>query len=63
MAEMNFADFQMKVLRGIGYNNISTTNRAYQWIKNNSNIDGPCLNFMKSYITEENFVTQKEMNL
>ncbi|XP_065207545.1 uncharacterized protein LOC135836566 [Planococcus citri] len=63
MAEMNFVDFQMKVLRGIGYNNVSTTNRAYQWIKSNSTIDGPCLNYLKNYVTEDNFITQKEMNM
>lgn len=62
MAEQNFMEFMMKTLKGINYGNITTTNRAYRWIQNNSEIDGPCLNFLKQYATENNLITQNEMN-
>lgn len=63
MAERNFADFMKEVLGGISYGNLSHTNRAYQWMKNYSVTDGPCITYLMNNITEENFVTQKEMSL
>ena len=63
MTELNLMDFQMKILKGINYGNLTTTNRAYRWMKNNSTADGLCVNYLKNNITQENLITQQEMNL
>lgn len=59
----NLTDFFTKILSGIGYGKLSKTNRAYSWMKNNNTLEGPCLNFLKENITEDNLITVNEMNL
>lgn len=63
MSETSFAEFMKTILEGIGYGNLSHTNRAYQWMKNSNITDGLCVNYLMNNITCDNFVTQREMNL
>lgn len=62
MSEQNLTEFLMNILNGIQYGNISSTSRTYQWMKNNNHFEGPCLNALKNYITNENLLTQKEVD-
>ena len=59
----NLVDFFTETLDGIGYGKLPKTNRAYNWMKNNHSLEGPCLDFLKQNVTAENLVTVKELNL
>jgi hypothetical protein len=59
----NLSDFFIKILDGVEYGKLPRTSRVYSWMKNNNTLEGPCLNFLKENITEENLVTISEMNM
>lgn len=62
MSDRSLFDFMMNILQSIDYGSLPPTNRAYQWMKNVKVADGPCLNYLKSYVTADNLISQQEMN-